>query len=254
MELKEYWYTEMNKRVSRRSYINEDIEIKKIEALQKLIYKINSNADLNIQLIKDCEEVFKGFKASYGTISGAKYCLALVGDSNDKNIELKLGYYGEALVLEATSLGLGTCWIGGTYNKKALENIISIKDDEKLYITIALGYVKDEKSLKEKILGKVAKDKNNIEDLITLINCSIPQWLFFALGSVRKAPSALNRQPWHFEYDGNKVRSYIKETKSNYERIDLGIALIHFALGAKKLGVDVTWDLKGDEAVYIEKQ
>ena len=61
----------------------------------------------------------------------------MIGKKSD-DLDEKLGYYGERLVLEAQALGLNTCWVGLTYSKQAEH--LTIGKDEKLVCVIALGY------------------------------------------------------------------------------------------------------------------
>lgn len=70
-------------------------------------------------------------------------------------------------------------------------------------------------------------------------------WLAGPLEAVRWAPSAVNMQPWWVESDQNGVHFYLKHTKGftseamgNMQKIDMGIALCHFALAAKENGIN----------------
>ena len=117
MEFNKNWIDAVNYRTSRRAYINKQLETKDISKIKELIYKINEETGLNFQFIEDCSKLFKGFSASYGLIKGLNSCIALVGNKNIDDYKTKVGYYGEMLVLESTYMNLGTCWIGGTYNK-----------------------------------------------------------------------------------------------------------------------------------------
>lgn len=51
-----------------------------------------------------------------------------------------LGYRGEEAVLAATAKGLGTCWVGGTYNRRAALRLIGLEEGEVLYAVIAVGH------------------------------------------------------------------------------------------------------------------
>ena len=68
--------------------------------------------------------------------------------------------------------------------------------------------------------------------------------LFLPLEMVRWAPSAVNKQPWRALVDGDCIHFYLKRSKGfassdvlDMQRIDLGIALCHFDLAAKELGL-----------------
>lgn len=50
--------------------------------------------------------------------SGVNSYFAMAGRRADLCLREKVGYWGEKLVLEATRLGLGTCWVGGTFDRR----------------------------------------------------------------------------------------------------------------------------------------
>ena len=52
------------------------------------------------------------------------------------NLEEKCGYYGQELILTAHSMGLGTCWIGGTYDRERCLHLIP--EDEELVCIAAV--------------------------------------------------------------------------------------------------------------------
>ena len=107
----------IDERCSRRTYITKDIEVEKVNSLQRCIKNLNEMSGLNLQLQLNGPELFKGFSSSYGMLKGVGAYFALVGSKDDKDLLEKVGYFGEILALEATALGLGTCWIGGTYDR-----------------------------------------------------------------------------------------------------------------------------------------
>ena len=74
--------------------------------------------------------------------------------------------------------------------------------------------------------------------------------LFEALEAVRLAPSAVNKQPWRVVVCGRKVHFYEKQSKGyvsdngwDLQKIDLGIALCHFALVSKECGQDAAMEI-----------
>ncbi len=75
---------------------------------------------------------FDGLKKSYGLFSGVRHYLALVGNKTDMLTVEKLGYYGELLVLHATALGLGTCWVGGTYDDSCCP--VTLEENESVIV------------------------------------------------------------------------------------------------------------------------
>src|SRR6056297_106704 len=102
----EKWYSAVKKRTSRRQYYKKLIEKRKIKALQSFIKDVNEEfTGLRIQLIpKNVDDVFTGIVGNYGKVSGAPAYLAFIADPEVEYVQEKLGYAGEAVILEATSL------------------------------------------------------------------------------------------------------------------------------------------------------
>lgn len=250
IELKEQWVKAIDSRDSRRTYIDKALEENDMTALLELIGKINKETNLNIQLVKDGKEAISGFKASYGMITGVSSFLALVADKNIKNYKEKLGYYGEMLVLEATSLGLGTCWIGGTYKKEECKKHININDDEELVCIIAVGYVDEELSIKEKLVERLNKKDIKLEDIIIANGNAIASWMKEGAVFAMKSPSALNKKPIAFKIEDNKIKAVITKSNHGYEEIDLGISMLHFALGAYTKEYKGDWKYEEDQYIF----
>ena len=99
-----------------RQYIDKSIEPEEIERLNALITRLNEEGKLNIQLVTDEPKAFDCMMARYGKFSGVKNYLAMVGKKSD-DLDRRVGYYGEWLVLEAQRIGLNTCWVGMSYKK-----------------------------------------------------------------------------------------------------------------------------------------
>ena len=108
----------IHQRISRRSYLPAPIEEEKLAVLKEEIEKANRESGLTITLLEDGSEAFDGVK-SYGMFSGVRSLIVLKGFEETEHLREKAGYYGERLVLAATALGLGTCWVGGTFDKES---------------------------------------------------------------------------------------------------------------------------------------
>jgi len=70
------------------------------------------------------EGVFKGIIGSYGKIRNAPHIAVVIGDASIPEVQEAAGYLGEGIILDATSLGLHTCWIGGFFRPERIERII----------------------------------------------------------------------------------------------------------------------------------
>ena len=251
MDIKMDWYKAIDKRTSRRTYEGNNISEDKIDGLKKLINEINNEASLNLQFIEEGKKVFDNFKSTYGLIKGAKSFIALVGNSNIENVENKIGYYGEFIVLEATNLGLGTCWLGGTYDKEAANSIISLNENENMYCIIAIGNVQENKSFKEKLVKGIFKNRKSFDKIFITEEKDLKGWVKSGMDAVIKAPSAINKQPWLFNLIDNKISVTYEKENTGYEKIDVGISMAHFELGTKNEGINGKWHFAQNENTFF---
>lgn len=217
----------IEQRRARRSYLDTPVDKKKLDHLSSLIERYNEEADLSITLVLDGSQAFGSFRKSYGMFKNVRSLITLIGKKEDPNLKEKLGYYGELLVLEATKMGLGTCWVGGTFDRGS--NFVDVKPDEELVCVIPFGNIVQEKTFKEKLIHKISHRKSkSLEDLITS-DSPVPQWFIDGMKAVQKAPSAFNTQPVKFEYKHGEVSALVQDNRFLTE---LGIAKSHFSLAA----------------------
>lgn len=212
-------------RHSVRKYIDKEIPADIITAIQDKIAECNKVGNLNIQLVLNETRAFTGM-LSYGSFSGVKNYLVMVGKKGD-NLDERVGYYGEQLVLLAQTLGLNTCWVGLSYRK--VEDAYNVGKDEKLVCVIAIGYGETQ-GVTHKV--KSVEQVSNASDLT-------PAWFKKGVEAALLAPTAVNQQKFSFEYVGmSNNRHQIRAKKGfsmiGYSRIDLGIAKCHFEIGAGK--------------------
>lgn len=207
-------------RHSVRSYLNKEIEPEKVDALQKEIDECNKESGLSIQLLVNEPKAFKTSIMNYGKIKNAKNYIALVGKKNEKDLDEKVGYYGERVVLKAQELGLNTCWVALTYNKGGVQ--AEVADDEKLVCVISLGYGETQ--------GVVRKSKT--PEKVSNIQEGDPEWFKIGVEMALLAPTAINQQQFYIEREENKI--FIEPKIGFYAKIDLGIVKLHFELGAGK--------------------
>ena len=212
-------------RHSVRKYIDKDIPADIIAALQEKVAECNKEGNLNIQLVQNETRAFTGM-LSYGQFSGVKNYLVMVGKKS-KDLDERVGYYGEQLVLLAQTLGLNTCWVGLSYRK--VPEAYKVGKDEKLVCMIALGYG-DTQGVPHKI--KSVENVSNASDIT-------PSWFKKGVEAALLAPTAVNQQKFSFEYVGmSNNRHLVRAVKGfsliGYTQMDLGIAKYHFEVGAGK--------------------
>ncbi|MDF2557912.1 MAG: Nitroreductase family protein [Bacillales bacterium] len=222
----------IDNRISRRTYIDNPVDSKKIEKLFSLVDKYNQEGKLQMELIVEGGDAFSKLSRSYGFFKNVHTILAMKGKTNDSYVCEKLGFYGELLVLEATLLGLGTCWVGGSFDRKS--QVFHVEKDEILPYVITVGECLDEKSFREKLIHGLSHQRSTkVEDLIVAsgnIN-KLPIEFIEAMKAVHKAPSAMNSQPVRFEYTNGEVYAHHKNP-SVKDSVDLGIAKAHFIVKA----------------------
>lgn len=208
---------------------------------------------------------------TYGIIKGASDYLISAMTLGPDHLEA-LGFDMEYAVLEAESLGLGSCWLGGTFNKGQFAKAIDLKADEILPIVLPLGKPASKDGLMGRLIRSVAgsNDRKPFEQLFFdgdfskgLTELEAGEALE-ALEAVRRAPSASNKQPWRVIKQENRYDFYLEPTKGysdrlgyDIQRVDLGIAVCHFDAIMMSKGMSGQWEKKDDlnpkngEAIYI---
>lgn len=215
-------------RISRRSYVTDGIEPKSSALIQALIGQINREQGLSFEWIENGGTAFKGIK-SYGMFSGVRAVIALRGPKSDPNLNEKIGYFGERIVLEAVKLSLGTCWVGTSFRKA---DLVDLPAGFAMPCVLAIGHVSIQ-GWWEKFIRKLNRRKQRRREYFYTAKETPPEWFFEGIESVRLAPSAMNAQPIHFVYDKGQVSSVL-QNDSVFAQIDLGIAKLHFEAATGK--------------------
>ncbi|MCL2353598.1 MAG: nitroreductase family protein [Defluviitaleaceae bacterium] len=223
----------INIRHSRRKYDGTSIDKQDVDKLEGFIAKYNAMGNIRMQLITDSPSSFKGFTTSYGMFSGVNDYIALMAKKDDKTAVERVGYYGQLLILQATVLGLHTCWVGGAFKASLMP--ITIADDEMLVCVILIGNATGKESGMGKMIHKISHIKNkSLEQMYTSDRAdeSVPDWFMSGMRAVEKAPSSGNRKPAVFTYKEGRARASVKDISNKMFAIDLGIAKLHFEIGA----------------------
>ncbi len=210
----------LQNRHSVRKYQDRPLEESTVKALQEEIAKLNQEGNLHFQLVLNEKKAFKGF-LSYGSFSNVSNYIMVVGRKSD-SLEYRAGYYGEKLVLFAQSIGLNTCMVGLTYKK--VDGAFEVSDDEKVVLCIAIGYGEADGYRTHKIKRP---------DQVSNISANSPEWFKKGVEAALLAPTAVNQQKFYFEYiPEDKVKPSKGTSLVGYTKIDLGIAMCNFEIGA----------------------
>lgn len=131
---------------------------------------------------------------------------------------------------------------------------MEVRDSEVMPAVTPLGYPAAKKSVRESLMRKAIKADNRLAFETLFFRNTFQEPLSpesagrfrEALEMVRLAPSAGNKQPWRAVVCDNVVHFYEKRTMSpnalgDIQKVDIGIALAHFALTMEESGVDAAF-------------
>lgn len=189
---------------------------------------------------------------NYGLQKNPRYFFAGAVKKSDLARQ-SYGYLMEQLILKATELGLGTCWIG-FFDRRFFADF-AVAKDEIFPATCTVGHTADRRLLEKISRAAVRADQRKS-----------PEALFFENGfdtplaltdndpyreileMVRLAPSSGNSQPWRIvkEKEAPVWHFFMKKVKNIYfkaglHHIDLGIAMCHLELAAGEYGLSGLW-------------
>jgi nitroreductase len=224
-------------RHSVRAYKEQPLSEEIVKVLEDEIVKLNNEGQLHIQLICNEPKAFQGTMAKYGKFRNANNYLVMAGKKGD-DLDERVGYYGEHLVLLAQTLGLNTCWVGLSYSK--VPGTYVLDEGEKIACYIAIGYGETQgNGHKIKTVEQVSRSA--VRTLGSSKNASdiTPSWFKKGVEAALLAPTAVNQQKFSFEYVGmsnnrHQVRAKKGFSMIGYTQMDLGIAKYHFEIGAGK--------------------
>lgn len=193
-------------------------------------------------------------KEMIGTYGFIKNGAAFLVGSCENNVEslFDFAYVVENFIIYMSHLEIGTCWLGGTFDREKITQSVNLYENEIIPAIIAIGYPEKKPHFKEFV----------VRTAIQASKRKSPNQLFFyqsfdqplenrgeefqeALELVRLAPSAKNKQPWRllFSEDLSEVHFYIAMALENEEKfnaqieyLDIGAAFSHFICGIEEIG------------------
>lgn len=246
-------------------------ELLKLKDIQSPFTKITGKYRFEFLHMPEIDPEEQKKLGTYGFIKGAQSFIVGVCDNSDYDKE-NFGYLMEVIILVATDMGLGTCWLGGFFRKGEFSKKVNRGSNEDIPAITPIGYPANKRRLKERVLrGFVrAKARQPWEKLFFKGGFSIPLQqdglgdYETVLEMVRLGPSAGNKQPWRIvkEEGKNIFHFYVVDIPgkeglyTKMRKIDSGIAVCHFDLTAKELGIKGTWeflhpDIKTEDVRYV---
>ena len=241
-------------RRSVRTFDDREVSTVDVKKLSAFVKKADNPYDIPVEFrFLDAKEQ----KLTCPVVTGANLYVGAKA-RRVPHVEEAVGYSMERLVLYAQSLGIGTVWIGGTMDRGAFEKAMELGEGEIMPCISPLGYPAKKMSLRESMMRKAVKAEGRLpfETLFFDGAFGVPLSaekagkLADPLELVRRGPSAVNKQPWrvvasekavHFYLKRNK--GYVSEAAGDMQKIDLGIALCHFALAAEEKGINLRFQI-----------
>ena len=262
----------VKQRFSCRSYLSQPVEEQTRQRLADYAAALQTGpfgAQIRFELVAAREKDQKAIRTlgTYGFIKGATGFIIGVIQDEEKNLE-DFGYLMESIILFATDMGLGTCWLGGTFTKSSFSQRVSPRPGELIPAVVAMGYCAKKQHGFDAIIRNSAGAERRLswEKLFFDSRFGVPLSreaagdYATALEMVRRAPSASNKQPWRIIKDGNMWHFFLQRTPgyregmlvrlftvADMQRIDMGIAMCHFELVARDHGLDGRWEMNAPD-------
>jgi hypothetical protein len=255
----------IQQRFSCRSYQNKPIASEQRARLDQFMLSVTAGplgTALRFKLTDDTSldsNALKGL-GTYGMIKNPAGYIIGAAAASIPCLE-DYGYALEHIILYATGLGLGTCWLGGTFSRSGFARLIGLTHNEQLPAVVSIGYCIDPQQARNALFRRMVGSKNRLarenlffentfEAALTKENAGA---YFQPLEMVRLGPSASNKQPWRIVKEETRWHFYCKRTRgyggiarkllkiADIQRVDIGIAMCHFQLTAEENGLRGKW-------------
>jgi hypothetical protein len=253
----------VRKRYSVRNYSDIEISEETMESIREFISNLSNPFGPKVTfhyLDINCNQESQKL-GTYGVIKGAKKYIGTTIKDEPFALEA-LGYEMEALMLYLASLGLGTCWLGGTFDRESFATAMKVDKGELFPAITPYGYPAEKKHIKEVAMRTLIKADQRVDwskiffenDFNSPLSEDQAGEFAFPLEMLRLGPSASNKQPWRivlrdgaFHFYEDKEPGYSDRFTYDIQKIDIGIAAAHFDLAAMEKG------LKGEFVVEDPK-
>jgi nitroreductase len=225
-------------RKSIRKYADHPLPPEVLETIRNLCGKsetLYEKIPIRVHIVESGQDI----QHLGGTLIGnytkvkAPHYLVVTSEETDGYLE-NIGYALEHLILQLTSMGIGTCWIGGMVKGCPLDRIVPIDKNHIPVMVIAFGAPFHEGELTANIVE--SKKRKEIKEFV---EGAMDKDLLRIMDSVRLAPSSMNSQPWRFSVKDSEIDVYARirgflgiQPLELLNRIDVGIALCHFAVAS----------------------
>lgn len=233
----------ISKRHSVRSFLPDPLAADALRELQAEITMIVSHeSGMHFRLVTDDSSPFDGFSASYGFFRNARNYMAAVIDPSFPDTWERAGYFAELIAIKAVELGIGSCFVGGSFNASKVS--VPMRAGQTLPFLLLLGYPDEQHTT---FMGRIAKKiihRNDLHWQSLYIGTPPLQdaliehpELETALKALACAPSSLNKRPVRIQLLDGSITASV-DNPTDKQLIDLGIAKYNIAAA---LGREFEW-------------
>lgn len=244
-------------RVFRKIPLSAEI-VNKLKAELTMVNTHEAGISLTLQL--DHPEALSHFNKSYGVFRNARNFIVAVVESSFSDSVERAGYFAEQVVLKATELGLGTCFVSGTFSRDAID--IPLRAGQQILFIVLVGY--PDSLDKPRPLARLLVNATHLKKMTPAdfyverkgytLEKALKKFPYLKEGleAIAAAPSAMNKRParvWVGEKEDSEVLRIGIPEISDPQFIDLGIAKCNFAEVC-----DGVWDWGNGAAFYPNKE
>ena len=176
---------------------------------------------------------------------GAPTILVVLADAGSKNAVQDGSLVMGNLMLAAASLGLGSCWVGGTFDRRSA--VFEPSPEEEMVCVVPIGKVAQSSRKERMIRGVIHRKSKTIEEMVRA-DRPLTEEERQAMQLVQLAPTAKNTQKPVFIFAGDKIYAGVADDEP-FDLVDLGICKLHFEIGMKQLFLQGHFEF-GNGSIY----
>ncbi len=239
------------KRNSTRTFQQETLSKSQIDEIKNVIEKykgIKGPFGYSFEFTFDLNYEDDRKRKKIGTYGLLKNVPAFIGgvslDVRDSIIDF--GYFLEKIILELTSRGYDTCWLGGTFKRSNYRK--DLEPNEIIPALCAIGHKAEKRSFVDRRIRSAAQSERRLPfgTLFQYFDEEKPleetedSRFVDIMHLVQRGPSASNKQPWRIfvadEHDTvyvylKRTDNYAKALNYDIQALDAGITLAHLEVG-----------------------
>ncbi len=207
-------------------------------------------------ILEDTGVRFEYIRASltvWPVVNGSEFLVAIVPKSYNRQAIIDVGYCLQRIVIQATRIGLATCWIGPGADQKSIGEALGDRFDEAndhVVCVCAVGYESKHLPFSTRVIGQIQHRRLPLaslffQDTSFTQPLDIESELKGVSEACRWSPSAFNGQTTRcvgnsekdIEDDPQLRMDFYATTNSRYYApVALGIWCANWALGCESLG------------------